>query len=110
MMSEHEIDWMSVRNRIEALFRAAASQLDEDAKAFVAHQLDHDEYETALEGLCLSFTILPDAARRLVDWDECKALSRLLKLDVESVLDPDFWEKLSGAAADTGQRPPIDGK
>jgi hypothetical protein len=105
MMSEYEIYWMSVRDRIEMLLRASTPQLNGDSIAFVRHRLDHDEYETALEGLCLSLTVLPDAVRRIVDWDGCQALGRLLKLDVESVLDPGFWDKVSAAAADARRRP-----
>lgn len=100
MMNEHELNWTAIRDRIRALLHDSAPLLSEDSIEFVKHQLSHDEYETALEGLCLSLTILPDASRRLVDWRECQALSRLLRLDVESVLDPDFWEKLSAAATD----------
>lgn len=98
MMAKQELDWQRIQRRITGLLDRWIEQLPEPSVEFVRHQLAHDEYETALEGLCLAFTLFPESSMAEVNWEECIQLSRLLGLDRESVLDDDFWQKLVTAS------------
>ena len=76
-------------DRVEALLNRFRSSLSPESADAVEHYLEHDEFELALEGLCID---LIEQERLKGDaLEECITLGRKLNLDEESVLRADFW-------------------
>jgi hypothetical protein len=88
-----EPDWTSIRARISALLDRYRGQLSADAVEGVEHYLQHDEYEMALEGLCIELLGLQELKPE--DRRECRELGQALGLDRETVFDPTVWQRLS---------------
>src|SRR5690242_8302303 len=86
-------NWTDTAAEIRRLLLAYTGTLPRDAVDAVEHYIAHDEYEMALEGLCLELMKLKDFSRE--DRESCRVLAKRLGLDQESVFDPEFWQKLA---------------
>lgn len=88
------IDTDTARLEIDSLLEQCAGVLCSEAIGEVRHYVDHDEPEMAFEGL---FIELMQAGKipESVDKVSCVKLGEYLNLDVESVLDDDFWMKFT---------------
>ncbi|WP_052559462.1 hypothetical protein [Enhygromyxa salina] len=95
-MSKTEPKWEQVRNEAAAILAEHADKLGVKTIDSVNHYLDHEEYEMAVEGLCLDLLSLDDAE---VDWPRCVSLASVVGLDKVSVFDSEFWSKLSAKVA-----------
>ena len=87
------MDWGKLSKRVRALLSDHQSSLPDSTVKAVEHYLDHDEYEMALEGLCID--LMEHAGSQGVDWVECADLCRSMGLDKESTFDPAFWARLA---------------
>ena len=92
MSTEQQFDNGEVVTAIQGLMTTHAASLGESTVQGVSHYLEHDEYEMALEGLCID---LMDNSVVGVDWQRCIALATLLGLDKGTILDGDFWGRLN---------------
>lgn len=88
-----EINWTDVRAELRRLLLVYAGRLTQETVDAVEHYVEHDEYEIALEGLCLELMDLSEFTSE--DREICKRLSMQLGLNRESVFDPGFWRKLN---------------
>ncbi len=78
---------------IRRLLNENVAHLDTQSQEFVRHNLDHDEYEMAFEGLFLGL-ITHGSIASSDPLDVYLQLGKSLNLDKESVLDGQFWPKL----------------
>lgn len=88
-----ETNWTDVRVELRRFLLVYAGRLAQDAVDAVEHYIEHDEYEMALEGLCLELMGMSEFTSE--DREICKRLSMQLGLNRESVFDPEFWQKLN---------------
>lgn len=94
-MTNNEPDWEHVRAESLAILEDCRDALGAETAKAVRHYLDHDEYEMAVEGLCLDLLARESPT---VDWQRCLSLARRVGLDKVSVFDAEFWVKLSARA------------
>ena len=87
-----DIDWFAVNREIKKYLEANRRLLTEDEKDGVRHYVAMDEYEMALELLCLALMKKPDS--RLSDLEELVVLAKTLRLDEETIYDSDFWTNI----------------
>lgn len=66
-------------------------QLDEDARSQIDLYLENREYEMAFEGFFLE--LMNSKENIELDPQACTAMAVGLRLDRETVFDPDFWAK-----------------
>ena len=90
-MMNDSIDISIANKKLNAVLELCREILCDEAIAEVVHYIAHDEPEIAFEGLFIELMqqkTMPDAIIK----KDCLALGQYLKLDSESVLDPDFWK------------------
>jgi hypothetical protein len=88
-------NWTEIVAAIGELMATYKAHLARDGIEAVEHYLAHDEYELALEGLCLELLKSPALQRN--DLLKCVELAKRLGLDREGILDADIWSKLLAA-------------
>ncbi|WP_394560152.1 hypothetical protein [Aquipseudomonas alcaligenes] len=82
--------WIDIESKLNALFQAHKNCLSEESIEAVQHYLDHSEYEIALEGLIID--LMEQGVHYEGAW---RQLGIALGLNKETVLLPDFWDKLT---------------
>ena len=85
-------NWIQIAADIRRLIDVYTEHVSPDARQAVEHYLSHDEYEMAFEGLGIELMNISQIT--LDDRRLCTRLARQLGLDVESVFDGDFWQKV----------------
>lgn len=88
-----DTDWYAVSDKIRAIIASNQKRLDAEKIAGIVHYLDVDEYEMALELLCLALMRISDAT--LLDLEAAAELAKQVGLDRESVFDDNFWANFS---------------
>src|SRR5690554_2191633 len=91
-MTRDEGDYCDVRTRLKKKLQEHENDIHDDTKTSVNYYIDHDEFEIALEGLCLDLMDSSKTTDR--DIVECVDLGRILGLDKASVLNVDLWKLL----------------
>jgi hypothetical protein len=85
----NEIDWEYIKESLKAILSLVDSKLEKSLIDHIEHYIKHDEYEMAFEVL---FTeIIKFENLSLIDYKKVKEIGKLLKLDKETVFDPNFW-------------------
>ena len=80
-----------IKNFIQTLLTKVQNDLQKDSIDSVTHYLEHDEFEMAFEGLFLELMSINDIPD--IDFQKSKEVGEILKLNVESVFDFEFWNK-----------------
>lgn len=88
-----DTDWFAVNDKIRALIASNQKRLDAEKIAGMVHYLEVDEYEMALELLCLALMRISDGT--LLDLEAAAELAKQVGLDRESVFDDNFWANFS---------------
>lgn len=87
----NEIDWKYIKEKLKVFLSLVNSKLEKSLIDHIEHYIKHDEYEMAFE---LLFTeIIKFENLSLIDYKKAEEIGKLLKLDEETVFDPNFWGK-----------------
>ena len=87
----NNIDWNTAELYIKDTLKLTSSTLDKETIEAVQHYIDHDELEMAFEGLFIELMKTKKTVN--IDTSTGKETALFLKLDKETVYDPDFWIK-----------------
>jgi hypothetical protein len=97
-----DVDWYAARAEIVRLLNANKSLLAKEDVDYVTHYIAVDEYEMALEILCLALMHKPEVS--LADLEAMGVVAQQIGLDKESVYDSDFWTNFTAALEKRRQR------
>ncbi len=89
------INWVFVNEKIRVLLNSNQSLLEKNIIQGIIHYLDVDEYEMALELLCLALMNVDNFP--LGELETMYELAKQLNLDKESVFDDNFWMNFTTA-------------
>ena len=84
-----EIDWKYIKESLEIILSLVDSKLEKHLIAHIEHYIKYDEFEMAFEVLFTEIIKLENIS--LIDYKKVEEIGKLLKLDKETVFDPDFW-------------------
>lgn len=86
-------NWEEIIKFITETTTLVENELDSESLAAVKHYLDHSEYEMAFEGLFIEIMKLEKDIE--IDFRKAVKLARVMRLDKESVFEPDFYKELN---------------
>jgi hypothetical protein len=86
-----EINFDYVETFIQSQLDLLRGKLEPRTFEAVNRFLSHAEYEMAFEGMFIDIMKLKEVPA--IDFKECFAVAKSLRLDEESVLEEDFWQK-----------------
>ena len=90
-MEANQHQWTEIEDFIKKTMSSINNHIDPDTVDSVNHYLKHAEYELAFEGLFIEIMKIKIPVE--IDLTKAKKTAELLKLNEESVLEPNFWSK-----------------
>jgi len=86
---ENKVDWKIIETEIRKLANEFQDKFEREILDLVFHFLNHDEYEIAFEILFTEIMKLENIPNP--DYIRFKEIGLALKLNEETVYDPEFW-------------------
>ncbi len=83
--------WKNIEVFIKDTLSLTTEYLDIESIEFIEHYLKYDEYEMAFEALFIE--IIKMKHLPTIDFNKSLEIAMHLKLNEESIFEPDFWNK-----------------